>query len=164
MGKKQPRNRTRPGTVKIKIVRENGKHCVQEICREGWRTLHEHDDREATLAEIEKHFADKDARYALEVKVRARHTCEGFCGELNPKLLEISHKIPKYKRADLAYDLENGEYICLWLHALRHKNEPVIMNMILLRLVRILTESYCKPLSKCQKALLQPESRSGPIF
>lgn len=148
-------NKTRDNAVKVKIVRENGKHCVKEVCREGWRTLSEHDKKDKALAVIEKHYADKDARYALEVKARARHTCEGFCGEMNRELLEVNHKQPKYKRPDLAYDIENGEYVCIWLHAFRHKNELVIMNIILLRLVRILTKRYCKPFSKCQTALFE---------
>lgn len=98
---------------------------------------------------------EKDAQYTLEVEVGARHTCEGLCGELNPDLLETSHKIPKYKRPDLEYDLGNGEYVCLWRHAFEHKNEPGIMNLVLLRLVYILTKMYCTPFSKCQLGLFE---------
>jgi len=147
-------NKSYEYAVKVKIVRENGKHCVKEVCGEGWRILSEHEEREDALIAIEAELANKAAQWSREVKMKAGFVC-GECGELDNSLLESHHIKPREQFRELMYDLDNGECVCLWLHALRHQNNPVVMNMLLLRLVGILTERYCKPLSKCQKALLE---------
>lgn len=109
-------------------------------------------DRNEALFEIEKYHTDRDKRWSLDVKMRDFFACVE-CGER--KLLESHHVKPKEQFPELRCDLSNGECVCLWLHALRHKNNPVVMNMILLRLVKLLTKRvYGGQLSKCQRDLL----------
>jgi len=77
--------------------------------------------------------------WSYEVKVKDHWVCQGKdCGELDRALLESHHTNPKSEYPELAYDLENGECLCLTCHAERHKDNPIIFARILLRLEVIL--------------------------
>ena len=117
--------------------------------------------RDEALDFIEKHFADKDARWSLEVKVKGRWVCQK-CGKgvFDRQILESHHIQPKEKFPHLRNDLDNGECVCLWRHAWLHKDNPIVMNMILLRLVAILTKRLYRKFSKCQRALLGDEKKA----
>lgn len=148
-------NKTTEYAVKVKIVRENGKHCVKEVWGDGWRTIVDCDIREDALIAIEAELNNKAAQWSREIKMRASWVCCD-CGEglYDKELLEAHHIKPRAQFPALMYDLDNGKCVCLWGHALVHQDNPVVMNMILLRLVRILTRRHCQPFSKCQMKLL----------
>lgn len=116
--------------------------------------MSEPNKQDEALVAIQQYHADKDLRWRMDVLMRDFFACVG-CGERDRKLLESHHIKPRAQFPELAHNLDNGETDCLWRHALQHKNNPVVMNMILLRLVHILTERLYKPLSVCQKALFQ---------
>ena len=71
------------------------------------------------------------------VKIKDHYVCQD-CGELDRELLESHHTHAKAEYPELAYDLDNGECICLTCHILRHKDNPEIVSMMLLRLGLIL--------------------------
>ncbi len=71
------------------------------------------------------------------MKIKDNWVCQD-CGELDRELLESHHSNPKAEYPELAYDLDNGECICLTCHAKRHKDNPAVFAMILLRLELIL--------------------------
>lgn len=104
------------------------------------------------IAFFEQHFANKELRWSKDVKIAGGHVCRE-CGESHPKLIESHHIKPRAQFPELQYEPDNGELDCLWLHIYQHRKDLVIQNMILLRLVYVLTERYQKPFSKCQKAL-----------
>lgn len=115
-----------------------------------WKALDRAKGRNEALLFIEEYHNSKDVEWALRVKQRDFFACIE-CGIRDRELLESHHIKPKEQFPELRHKLDNGECDCLWRHALQHKNNPVVMNMILLRLVKVLTK---EPLSKCQKALL----------
>ena len=115
------------------------------------------DTREQALEAIEKELFNKSAQWSREIKMRAGFVCQK-CGELDKSLLESHHIKPRDMFPAQMYDLSNGECVCLWRHAVYHRNNPVVLNMILLRLLRILTKRHCNPLSSCQMELFSEES------
>jgi len=114
------KNRSSPYALKRKIVRENGKHCIKEVYRDGWRTIVECETREQALIEIEAFHKNKDAKWALEVKIRAGWVCEE-CGELDVDMLEAHHIKPRSIHPELAHEPDNGKCVCIWCHAFEHK-------------------------------------------
>jgi len=94
----------------------------------------------------------RDIEWSDKVKKMGGNVC-GDCGEFDPKFLESHHITPRYIAPKLAYDLKNGICICIWGHATLHKDNPVALCKILLRLCRILTKRLFNPLTPCQEAL-----------
>lgn len=150
MGKKLRLSETPPRVI-VRLWKYDNFFYVLARNRKGWKAIDKAKTRDEALLAIEQYHMDKDVRWSLDVKVKAFHACE-VCGAR--KLLESHHIKPKEQYPELRHELDNGECTCLWRHALLHKDNPVIQNMILLRLVAALTERNCKPLTKCQKALL----------
>ena len=70
--------------------------------------------------------------WSNQVKMAAGWVCS--CGELDKTLLEAHHIKPIYIFPERLYDLDNGECICMWGHALSHQNDRRIMEHILARL------------------------------
>lgn len=109
--------------------------------------------RDSALRWLEDYWEDKLAQWSRKVKILAGWECEK-CGEPNRKILESHHKNPKERFPEQIYDMDNGECVCLYRHALCHANDPIVQNMILLRLVKILTVDRYSELSICKKELL----------
>ena len=85
--------------------------------------------------------------WSKQVKMRAGFVCS--CGELDQTLLEAHHIKPVYIFPESLYDLDNGECLCLWAHAIKHKNEKFIMEHILARLaVRIFPRYFPESVKK----------------
>lgn len=92
---------------------------------------------------------DDLADWSRQVKIRAGWVCEfPGCGELDRKLLESHHIKPKEQFPELAKELENGECLCLYHHAVRHWDNEPVRNKILARLAIILWLRYVKPANK----------------
>lgn len=144
---------TPPG-VNVRLRKFRGTFYAVARCGKGWVVIDLAKDRNKALKSIEDYHTNKAARWSLDVKMKDFFACVG-CGERDRSLLETHHIEPVHISPGLRYVVKNGEYDCLWRHALMHKNEPVIMNMILLRLVKLLTERLYNTLSKCQKALIE---------
>lgn len=81
--------------------------------------------------------------WSREVKIKDHWVCQD-CGELDKFLLESHHTNPKSEYPELAFDLDNGECVCLTCHANRHKDNPIIFAKILLRLEMILNNRLHK--------------------
>lgn len=94
-------------------------------------------------------------RWAIGVKSNAGWVCER-CGDGvgDKEILESHHKKSRHIFPRLALELDNGECNCLWRHILQHKDNPAAQNMILLRLVVLLTTRlYGNHKTLCQKEL-----------
>jgi len=74
--------------------------------------------------------------WSQEVKIKAGWVCN--CGELDKTLLDAHHKKPKSTHPELALDVDNGECICLWGHAVEHRNDRRICEHLLARLACII--------------------------
>ena len=99
---------------------------------------------------------NKDLQWSRETKMRGGWVCRN-CGELDLELLEAHHIKPRCLYPEAALDADNGECICMWRHALLHRDSPISMNLILLRLVKLLTGRLYKLQTKCQKELFAYE-------
>lgn len=84
---------------------------------------------------IKKFHADRDAQWAVEVKIKAGWVCQK-CGELAKDMLEAHHKKPKSQYQDLRHDSDNGECLCIYCHALAHTG--TVRYYILARLAVVL--------------------------
>jgi hypothetical protein len=122
-------------------IKECGKLCpVLERTDKGWKILKIHPDRESAYEHIENliyqtwFFEDERlVLWAVEVKSRAGWVCER-CHELDTNLLDAHHKKPKYKYPELKYEPQNGQCLCMWCHAVKHRKNKFIRNTILARL------------------------------
>jgi len=103
---------------------------------------------------------DKDAEWSQGVKIRDGWCCEG-CGALDRRFLESCHIEPKEFFPQLRHKLSNGKCGCLWLHAYMHRVDIGTQNLILIRLVKKLTERLYRPLTKCQKRLFGIENEEA---
>jgi hypothetical protein len=90
---------------------------------------------------MDRFFITEDSQWAFSVKVRAGWVCQE-CGELDRELLEAHHIKPKAKYPALANDPHNGKCLCLWCHALAHKDRPGIVRRILARLGFLLYRKF----------------------
>ena len=79
--------------------------------------------------------------WSRQVKVKDGWVCQD-CGELDRELLESHHTHPKAEYPELAFDLDNGQCTCIPCHAERHKDNPVVVSMILLRLELIIYKRF----------------------
>lgn len=78
---------------------------------------------------------DEFADWSRQVKIQAGWVCQfPGCGQTNRKLLESHHKKPKEMFPDLALELDNGECLCVFHHAVKHWDNENIRNKILARL------------------------------
>lgn len=82
-------------------------------------------------------MTDKDKKWSLEVKIKDGWVCTE-CGELDRELLESHHTQPKEMFPELAHDIDNGQCLCLFCHANRHKDILMVYYKILARLGLIL--------------------------
>lgn len=105
--------------------------------------------------ELKGHFEQKLRDWSQQVKIKGGQVCERCgLGLMDKELLESHHIEPIHLSPARMYDIDNGECICLWRHALKHKDNPVIQNMILLRLVVLLTDRlYKNQKTPCQEEL-----------
>lgn len=111
------------------------------------------DINQIAVAEMGQILDQKLYDWSRNVKIAAGWACK-LCGEAFDKaILEAHHKKPKHLFPDLIYNLDNGKCICLWGHILKHKDNPVIQNMILMRLVILLTNRLYTQKTTCQKEL-----------
>lgn len=106
---------------------------------------------QTAVNEMEQILDQKLYDWSRNVKIAAGWAC-ARCGEgaFDKAVLESHHIKPKHIFPKLIYDLKNGECDCLWGHALQHKDNPVIQNMILLRLVVLLTNRLYSQKTTCQ--------------
>ena len=79
---------------------------------------------------------DEFADWSRQVKIKDGWACQK-CGELDKKLLESHHIKPKEVFPESAKNLDNGQCLCLWCHAVAHWSNEVIRNKILARLAII---------------------------
>lgn len=92
---------------------------------------------------------DEYADWSRQVKIKGGRVCEFTgCGVTDQKLLESHHIKPKAEFPELDKDIDNGECICLFHHAVRHWANEIIRNKILARLAIILWLRYAKPSHK----------------
>ena len=86
---------------------------------------------------------DELADWSRQVKIKAGWACEvPNCGELDKKLLESHHIKPKEMFPELAEDLDNGECLCIYHHAVKHWHNEAVRNKILARLAIIYQSRY----------------------
>ena len=92
---------------------------------------------------------DEFADWSRQVKIKGGQVCEfPDCGQIDRKLLESHHTKPKVEFPELAKDINNGECLCIYHHAVKHWSNEVIRNKILARLAIILYLRYVKPTDK----------------
>jgi hypothetical protein len=119
-----------PGTANIR-VKGYGRHCRKHkrfklLARngKGWDIIQEFSNENKAMERIGHHFADKDAKWSFEVKVRAGWVCEEpNCGEGvggDKTLLEAHHIESVSTSPDKRNDLDNGKCLCMFHHAMKH--------------------------------------------
>jgi len=74
----------------------------------------------------------RSMKWSHDVKVKDGFVCTG-CGELDKELLESQHTKPREVFPELAYDLDNGECLCIPCHAEKHKDSLTLYYKILAR-------------------------------
>ena len=113
-----------PATVKIRCWKKYGFYWVIQRLGDCWESMADFPTKDEALEAIEQHFGDKDARWALGVKVRAGWVCEHpGCGEGiggDRKLLEAHHIKPKEQYPELRCNPDNGKCLCSFHHAAAH--------------------------------------------
>lgn len=113
-----------PAYVKIRVWKNRGRYYVLQRDGEGWESMVDFPTEDEALEVIEQHFADKDARWSLGVKVRAGWVCEEpGCGEGvggDKTLLEAHHIEPVAICPTKRNDPTNGRCLCLFHHASKH--------------------------------------------
>ena len=122
---------------------KKGKHFVKEVWGKGWRTIAEFGKREDALEELENQLLNRDAQWSREIKMIAGWVCqvEGCgIGVGDPELLESHHIKPKEQFPEFRHDLSNGECLCIYHHAMAHKNR--VREIILARYALILHKRY----------------------
>lgn len=129
-----------PASTKIRVWKNHGRYYVLQRDGEGWESIADFPTEDEALEVIEQHFADKDAKWALGVKVRAAWVCEvPGCGEGiggDKKLLEAHHIEPVAVCPEKRCDPDNGQCLCIFHHASKHTGQ--VRLMILARLGLIL--------------------------
>lgn len=110
-----------PPSVKLRVWENQGRYYILQRDGEGWESITDFPTRKEALGVIERHFANKVAKWSFEVKTQAGWVCEQQgCGELDKKLLEAHHIHPREQFPEEMYDLNNGKCLCVFHHAAAH--------------------------------------------
>ena len=122
----------------VKMIRTRSLR-IDEFSVRGDRQVN--DERREQRIEAHRERTDAEERlrrWSYEVKIKAGWVCEAEgCGELDRRLLESHHIIPKDLYPQLMHKLSNGKCLCIRCHAEAHKNNPEIAEMILERLEKV---------------------------
>ena len=122
-----------PERVKVRLQERRGRFYVIRRNGKGWETIAgPFDNRDTGINFLIPGFLGKLADWSIQVKMRDGYAC--MCGELQKALLEAHHIKPKDLFPEVMFELENGITKCLWGHAVAHKDNPRIRDMILARL------------------------------
>ena len=106
------------------------------------------------ITQLKAYHDQKDRDWSSRIRIKHNSRCVECNEFFDQEVCESHHIEPRHISPHKAHDEKNGIYVCMWRHAWLHKDNPVAMNMVLLRLLRILTHRHCRPINKCQQKLL----------
>lgn len=137
-----------PPSINIRLERtKTGIYVLRRRCLV-WVRIRwfpgENEDAAVEFIEQEREFDKKLAQWAEQVKIHGRWVC-AKCGDLDKRLLEAHHKKAKHSHPELALELDNGECLCIYCHALEHKVVPRIYEKIMARLGEVLYQRLKNP-------------------
>ena len=141
-----------PPHIKLRLWKNGNIYHVMQRDGEGWEPLFQSRIEQkaqdfleekiqeglnhAAVSDLSRMAEDRLRDWSRDVKIAGGWVCK--CGEIDRELLESHHKKPKHSHPELTYVLDNGECICLMCHAIEHKDNPIVQNMVLARLALIL--------------------------